>query len=1246
MSVKDCDVGSSDSRGFFLGPANIVPNVSQSRSILDVKTDCQQLEKVTDDRSVSSRSDYRSARVGDVQRQISIGATDLAKFIAFGSLHVWRFSGQEQWHRTISGETTLFPPIELLEFQKRGWLRIEYVPVERHESDTTSNAVARIYILPEDVDRASRASPKPFRKVVKWLIAELDTSLDAWEGRGSSPAPPKRYGVSKEAQEESLFYIFNTLESPRLQPDWWLKVDRHVYQAMDDILNDNILGLTTKLYPYQKNSVSYMLQREARPAMSQDPRKVEYTDVTEKFFYMDIIDAIVTKDPHLYVEPRGGILAETMGYGKTLATLALVLATRGFYPSVPETRIEKPPTSTMQPQTSSLMSMAAKAVRHYGVPWKAKFFALQQQGYYYERCITELQKHHREFGEPIFHPSTPGRYGSRRDSERTIKICGATLIVVPQNLLVQWKQEIEEHIEPEALKYLVLDSSKEPIPQWQTLMEYDIVLITKPRLDHEERDDDLHQGRRQAGSARFVSPLTELRWLRVVCDEGHSFASSTTRTKTMAMLDKLSIERRWIISGTPSSSLHGIDVDLAVDASTSNGRRDSLEKALERRRVPESQKQEENDMERLRLIVVKFLKVQPWANQTGDSANWKKYMSPFDAHGQRRTSPGLRILLQGLMVRHRIKDLDADVTLPPLHNTTVYLEPTYYDKLVLNLFALVLTSNAVTSEREDEDYMFHPKNRQSLERLIGNLRQSTFHWVGFTADDIREAAKRAETYLDEHLETVTDADGCLLSDALSTACRTVEDRRWTAFSVLHEMGVFVEQFPDDASESWSIIGEKQEPLLLGSVQALAAQQYVRKNIHNDPLSGLIGAGMKAMSEAQKRAASESEKANDKANKAAKAAHPSSEPPPQQLGTAEQPKVRISLARQPSTAAERPSTPAKRPRTESLTSPTTATTNAISATRVTGFTSAKLTYLCSSILSLPPTTKCLIFYDSNNNAFWIAEALELLGIQHLIYSNTLRSEKRAEYLRMFNTEPQWRVLLMDLKQASTGLHVASASRVWILTPIWRREVEAQAIKRAHRIGQVNEVKVETLVLKGTIEERMWQRRKGVSEAEVRRKAQMKAGGSTGGPQNIGSGGWLEDEGVVGIIKNEKFLHIGDEETGDGKEAACRLAQPVRLFRDLDIVDRQTTEYSAEDDRETRNSAGLVSLGGKKRKLDHNESAGAVGETPVAVNFISEKPGVAEGERHQQRSIFGGVSSATAPETGAESMAKRTVRFATP
>ena len=43
---------------------------------------------------------------------------------------------------------------------------------------------------------------------------------------------------------------------------------------------------------------------------------------------------------------------------------------------------------------------------------------------------------------------------------------------------------------------------------------------------------------------------------------------------------------------------------------------------------------------------------------------------------------------------------------------------------------------------------------------------------------------------------------------------------------------------------------------------------------------------------------------------------------------------------------------------------------------------------------------------------------------------------------FNLKPTFRVMLMDLREASHGLHIATASRVFFVNPVWQTDVEAQ------------------------------------------------------------------------------------------------------------------------------------------------------------------------------------------------------------
>ena len=528
-------------------------------------------------------------------------------------------------------------------------------------------------------------------------------------------------------------------------------------------------------------------------------------------------------------------------------------------------------------------------------------------------------------------------------------------MIVPPNLLAQWLREIEKHTDEGALEILSLDHATKHIPHEDVIRKYDVVLITKPRFEQEYRDNDRHTGKRGKGEEVFKSPLSELRWLRVIVDEGHNFASSGQRTNAMAMLDKMSIERRWVVSGTPSNALVGVEVGMAAeeneDVTESPSRK--AKGILQSRQAIDSTVEERKNLEKLRLIVMNFLKLQPWANSRGgDYAAWNRYMGVTRSGTGFQKAADLRSVLQNLIIRHRIEDIEVDLTLPPLYNKVVYLEPSFHDKLSINLFLAILATNAVTSERTDQDYMLHGKNRKQLDIFINNFRQSSFHWVGWTEHEISESIRIGKLYLETKGNDIVVQDENLLKEAIAVSERALTDPAWKAFSTLHEIGVFVKGFPDFAADSWSLDGRVRNPLLLGTVQARLAQAHVDDRLASiDPTEGLSGAGLRAMSTARKRAATE-----DAA--AAKTKKDST------TATVEEPKLEGQTA-------------GVRMRSNSLTSSTKLPqqeldpSSPLALSTIVGFSSSKLTYLMTRLLDIAPTEKSIVFYSHNNVAFWLA-----------------------------------------------------------------------------------------------------------------------------------------------------------------------------------------------------------------------------------------------------------------------------------
>jgi superfamily II DNA or RNA helicase len=83
----------------------------------------------------------------------------------------------------------------------------------------------------------------------------------------------------------------------------------------------------------------------------------------------------------------------------------------------------------------------------------------------------------------------------------------------------------------------------------------------------------------------------------------------------------------------------------------------------------------------------------------------------------------------------------------------------------------------------------------------------------------------------------------------------------------------------------------------------------------------------------------------------------------------------------------------------------------------------------------------------------------------------RTKDRQAPVHRFQTDPQVGVFLISLKAGGLGLNLTAAEYVFLLDPWWNPAVEAQAIDRAHRIGQSRHVFAYRLLATGTVEEKI-------------------------------------------------------------------------------------------------------------------------------------------------------------------------------
>jgi SNF2 family DNA or RNA helicase len=77
-------------------------------------------------------------------------------------------------------------------------------------------------------------------------------------------------------------------------------------------------------------------------------------------------------------------------------------------------------------------------------------------------------------------------------------------------------------------------------------------------------------------------------------------------------------------------------------------------------------------------------------------------------------------------------------------------------------------------------------------------------------------------------------------------------------------------------------------------------------------------------------------------------------------------------------------------------------------------------------------------------------------------------------------------LISLKAGGTGLNLTSADTVIHYDPWWNPAAQAQATDRAYRIGQTRPVFVHSLIVAGSVEERMLalqRRKRNLAEAII-------------------------------------------------------------------------------------------------------------------------------------------------------------------
>jgi superfamily II DNA or RNA helicase len=138
----------------------------------------------------------------------------------------------------------------------------------------------------------------------------------------------------------------------------------------------------------------------------------------------------------------------------------------------------------------------------------------------------------------------------------------------------------------------------------------------------------------------------------------------------------------------------------------------------------------------------------------------------------------------------------------------------------------------------------------------------------------------------------------------------------------------------------------------------------------------------------------------------------------------------------------------------------------------GDSSAKLDALFEELpVLIDEGHKVLLFSQFTSLLSIVREMVESRGLKYAYIDG--KTKDREMQVARFQKDADIPLFLISLKAGGLGLNLTAAEYVYLLDPWWNPAVEAQAIDRAHRIGQSRTVFAYRLVAKDTIEEKILQ-----------------------------------------------------------------------------------------------------------------------------------------------------------------------------
>ncbi|KAH8688588.1 SNF2 family N-terminal domain-containing protein, partial [Talaromyces proteolyticus] len=591
-----------------------------------------------------------------------------------------------------------------------------------------------------------------------------------------------------------------------------------------------------------------------------------------------------------------------------------------------------------------------------------------------------------------------------------------TLVVAPTSLLAQWESEAQKASAPGTLKTFVYYGTDRTMDlrtvcSRQNGANAPNVIVTSYGVVLSE----FRNYAAQPQYARNHMGLFALEFFRIILDEAHLIKNR--RSKSARACYELKTIHRWVLTGTPIV----------------------------------------NRLEDL-FSLVRFLKVEPWSN----FSFWKTFITvPFESKDYIRALNVVQTVLEPLVLRRtktmKTPEGEALVPLPP---RTVKIEEIELSQEEREIYDLIYC-RAKRTFNDNIEAGTLLKSYSTIFAQILRLRQTCCHPIltrnkAIVAEE-EDAAATAD-FLNEYQD---DMDLQELINKFTKATNSVNangEQGSMARFTTHAL----RQIQSDTSGECPICSEEPliEPAVTGCWHS-ACKKCLENYIRHQTDKGELPRCFSCRAPVTRQDIFEVIR-HHSPNSTPDENHIVSSTPP----ISSEPTPKISLRR-------------------------------IYPLSPSAHTSAKIHALITHLLKLPRNTKSVVFSQFTSFLDLIGPQLSKAGISFLRLDGSMPQKARAEVLRQFNrteiyeeemnleddiasledskkpTNPPatHNILLISLRAGGVGLNLTTANNVFMMDPWWSFAVEAQAIDRVHRMGQLREVSVTRFVVKDSIEVRM-------------------------------------------------------------------------------------------------------------------------------------------------------------------------------